>query len=456
MSTPTSKEEPQSGLAGTANPPVTAAAGATSTDPAAASRAFSVEGLTQNVSTVRVGPKYLWALSLAQFGLFAALLTPVFVSMSIKAQELNPSSPETIVGSVLPFGALGALFANPLFGAISDRTRTRWGRRRPWMVGGVVVFLGALAWLAFAPDVLQLTIAWVLAQVSANAVLATLTASFADNVPEFQRGKASSVIALAQNIAILAGLYLAVYLVGNLPLLFIAPGILAVAVILVYSFVARDELPTTPTKPFSWTTLIASFWTNPIKHPDFGLAWWGRFLITFGTFMFTTYRLLYMQEQIGIADLAEATATVAFGVLLYTVALLVSAAVSGWVSDRVRRRKVFVWGSTALTAVGLVILAHVDSVGGFYFAEIVLGFAYGIYAAIDTALVVDVLPDPERPGKDLGVINIANALPQSLAPAVGLFLLGIGGGQNYTLMLWGAGVAVLLGALVILPIKKVR
>ncbi|WIA99538.1 MULTISPECIES: MFS transporter [unclassified Curtobacterium] len=455
MSTPTSKEEPQTGLAGTANPPVTAAAGATSSDPAAASRAFSVEGLTQSVSTVRVGPKYLWALSLAQFGLFAALLTPVFVSMSIKATVLNPDSPETIVGSVLPFGALGALLANPLAGALSDRTRTRWGRRRPWMVIGVVVFVAALAWLAFSPDVLQLTLAWVLAQVSANAVLATLTASFADNVPEFQRGKASSVIALAQNIAILAGLYLAVYLVGNLPVLFIAPGVLAVVVILVYCVVARDELPTT-TKPFSWLTLIASFWTNPIKHPDFGLAWWGRFLITFGTFMFTTYRLLYIKDQIGIEDVAQATATVAFGVLLYTVALLVSAAVSGWVSDRIRRRKVFVWGSTALTAVGLVILAHVDSVGGFYFAEVVLGFAFGIYAAIDTALVVDVLPDPERPGKDLGVINIANALPQSLAPAVGLFLLGTGGGQNYTLMLWGAGVAVLLGALVILPIKKVR
>ncbi len=455
MSTPTSKEEPQSGLAGTASPPVTAAAGATSTDPAAASRAFSVEGLTQSVSTVRVGRKYMWALSLAQFGLFAALLTPVFVGMTIKATELNPASPETIVGSVLPFGALGALFANPLVGAFSDRTRTRWGRRRPWMVGGVLVFVVALAWIAFAPDVPQLTAAWVLAQVSANAALAALTASFADNVPEFQRGKASSVIALAQNLAILAGLYLAVYLVGNLPLLFIAPGILAIAVILVYSFVARDDLPTTTIKPFSWINLISSFWTNPIKHPDFGLAWWGRFLITFGTFMFTTYRLLYMEDRIGLPQ-AEAVGVVAFGVLLYTVALLVSAAVSGWVSDRLRRRKVFVWSSTALTAVGLVILAHVDSVGGFYFAEIVMGFAYGIYAAIDTALVVDVLPDPERPGKDLGVINIANALPQSLAPAVGLFLLGIGGGQNYTLMLWGAGVAVLLGALVILPIKSVR
>lgn len=455
MSTPTSKEEPKSGLAGTATPPVTAAAGATSSDPAAASRAFSVEGITQAVSAVRVGRGYLWALSFAQFGLFVALLTPVFVSMSIKAEQLNPTSPETVVGSVLPFGALGALFANPLLGAISDRTRTRWGRRRPYMVGGVVVFVGALAWIAFSDSVLQLTLGWLLAQIAANTVLATLTASFADNVPEFQRGKASSVIALAQNIAILAGLYLAVYLVGNLPLLFIAPGVLAIIAVLIYAFVARDDLPTTTIKPFSWINLISSFWTNPIKHRDFGLAWWGRFLITFGTFMFTTYRVLYMQDRIGLST-KEAVPAVAFGVLLYTIALLVSAAVSGWVSDRVQRRKVFVWGSTALTAVGLVILAHVDTVGGFYFAEIVLGFAFGIYAAIDTALIVDVLPDPERPGKDLGVINIANALPQSLAPAVGLFLLGIGGGQNYTLMLWGAGVAVLLGALVIFPIKSVK
>ncbi|MBO9041418.1 MFS transporter [Curtobacterium flaccumfaciens] len=459
MPTPTSNnqpgpKEPLGGLGATAVPPATATSGSTTSE-AAASRAFSVEGITQSVSTLRVGKGYLWALSLGQFGLFFALLTPVFVSMSIKATELNPSSPETVVGSVLPFGALGALFANPLFGAISDRTRTRWGRRRPWMVGGVLVFVVALAWLAFAPDVLQLTFAWVLAQVSANAVLATLTASFADNVPEFQRGKASSAIALAQNIAILAGLYLAVYLVGNLPLLFIAPGVLAIVAIVVYSIVARDELPTTPFKPFSWINLISSFWTNPIKHRDFGLAWWGRFLITFGTFMFTTYRLLYMEDQIGLPQ-SEAVGVVAFGVLLYTIALLVSAALSGWVSDRIQRRKAFVWGSTAMTAVGLVILAHVDTVGGFYFAEIVLGFAFGIYAAIDTALIVDVLPDPERPGKDLGVINIANALPQSLAPAVGLFLLGIGGGGNYTLMLWGAGVAVILGALVILPIKSVR
>ncbi|WP_420363314.1 MFS transporter [Curtobacterium aetherium] len=417
------------------------------------------QGITQPVSTMRVGIGYQIALFLGQFGLFVALMAPVYVSMQLKAEALVGDSAANVIGSVLPIGAFGALIMNPLAGALSDRTRTRWGRRRPWMLSGVVVFAVALAWIAYAPDTLQLTLGWLLAQLAANTVLSTLTASFADNVPEFQRGRSSSIIALAQNTAVLAGTYLSVFFVANLPVLFIAPGILAIVLVVVYAVVARDELPTYELKRFTFLNLVSSFWTNPIKNPDFAFAWWSRFLIIFATFMFTTYRLLYMKQHIGIESNAEATAAVAFGVLLYTIALLVSAALSGWASDRLGRRKVFVAGSTVLFAVGLVALAHAETVNGFYVAEVIMGFAYGIYSAIDTALVVDVLPNADRPGKDLGVINIANALPQSLAPAAALFFLRFGTGgtaDNYELMCWAAGGVAVLGALVVLPIKRVR
>ncbi len=182
------------------------------------------EGITQPVSTVRVGIGYQVALFLGQFGLFVALMAPVYVSMQIKAQALVGDDAANVIGSVLPIGAFGALLMNPLAGALSDRTRTRWGRRRPWLLGGVVVFTIALAWIAYAPDVLNLTLAWLLAQLAANATLATLLASFADNVPQIQRGRSSSIIALAQNIAVLAGTYLSVFFVANLPVLFIAPA----------------------------------------------------------------------------------------------------------------------------------------------------------------------------------------------------------------------------------------
>lgn len=410
---------------------------------------------TVPVSTKRVGKGYLAALFLGQFGIFFAILSPVVVSLQLKATQMNPDSPETIIGSVLPIGALGALVANPLFGALSDRTKTRWGRRRPWLLAGIVALTLGLVWVAASTTVLMLTFAWLFCQLASNAAFAALVASLADNVPEEQRGRASSVLGLAQNVSILAGTYLAVFLVSNLPLLFVVPGVVGVVLVIVYVLVTPDHLPTVPVKPFSVKQIAGTFWTNPITNPDFGFAWWSRFLITLATYMFTTYRLLYMQEQIGLTA-ADAVGAVAFGVLLYTIALFVSLTVSGWLSDKLHRRKIFVAGSTLLFAVGLVMLAHAETVGIFYFAEIVLGFAYGIYVAVDTALTIDVLPNPQHPGKDLGVINIANSLPQSLAPALGLLLLGLGAGDNYTALLWGAGIVALVGAAVVVPIKKVR
>jgi MFS family permease len=109
-----------------------------------------------------------------------------------------------------------------------------------------------------------------------------------------------------------------------------------------------------------------------------------------------------------------------------------------------------------LFAVGTVALSFVDSVGSFFILEAFLGIAYGIYIGVDLALVVDVLPNPDDAGKDLGVFNIANALPQTLGPVIAGWLAYVGQYPNFTLVLWVAGAAGLLGALVIFPIKKVR
>ncbi|UQN29180.1 MFS transporter [Brachybacterium kimchii] len=405
----------------------------------------------------RVGIAYFVGMFLAQFGICAALITPVMVTMQLKAQEISPENPAAVIGAVLPVGAIGALVANPLAGALSDRTRTRWGRRRPWLVGGIVGLTLALVGVALSTSVLALTVFWLIAQVVANATLAALVASFADNVPSVQRGRGSSIINIGQNVAILAGTYLSVGLVDHLAILFIAPGVLGIVLVAIYAAVSRDELPAERPAPLLIRTLIASFWTNPIKHRDFGLAWWSRFFIILGSFMFTTFRLLYMQQHLGL-DAAHATRSVALGVLLYTIALLVATSFVGAASDRLGRRKIFVIGSALLFAVGILVLAFAGDVAHFYLAEIILGFAYGMYMAVDVALVVDVLPDPEKPGKDLGVINIANALPQSFASPFALVFLGLGvsGTDNYTAMLIAAAVVTVLGALAIVPIRKVR
>lgn len=144
--------------------------------------------------------------------------------------------------------------------------------------------------------------------------------------------------------------------------------------------------------------------------------------------------------------------------LVYTIALVASSYFAGRLSDRLGKRKIFVWTSTAMFAAGTFALIYVYDVPTFYVIEGLLGLAYGIYVGVDLALVVDVLPNPDDAGKDLGVFNIANALPQTFAPMIGAILVYVNDptGNNYMLWFSICAVAGLLGAAVIFPIKKVK
>ena len=130
--------------------------------------------------------------------------------------------------------------------------------------------------------------------------------------------------------------------------------------------------------------------------------------------------------------------------------------IGGWLSDRTSNRKAFVIAATVLFAIGIGLLSATSTVPMFYLVEILMGAGMGVYTAADTALVVDVLPNPDDSAKDLGVLNIANALPQSLAGLVGTMLLGIGNTPdgNYNALFVGAGVLAFLGALTILPVRS--
>ena len=405
-----------------------------------------------------VGAKFTTALVVSQFFFMVALLGPAIVGVAVKVNTIVPEAERTsAVAVVAGFGAAAAFLANVVFGRLSDRTTSRWGRRRPWIVGGTVVMALAFVVLALGTNVTTVTVGWFLAQAGANATLAPFVATLADQVPSLQRGKIAAAIGMAQNVAIYGGTLVAQFFQDDLLLMFVGPAVLSVVAVVVYAVVLPDQV--LPVKPGRMTARewARTFWVSPRSHPDFALAWWSRFLITLATFMFTTFRLFYMEDRIGL-DSGSAVAAVSTGVLIYTVVLLVAAPVAGWLSDRTGRRKVFVAGSTLIFAIGTALLTQANDVGHFYLVEALLGLAYGIYVGVDLALVVDVLPNPDDAGKDLGVFNMANALPQTLAPAVGGVLLAVGSAanQNYDLLLWTAAAAGVVGALVIIPIRSVR
>ncbi|OYN97723.1 Na+/melibiose symporter-like transporter [Propionibacteriaceae bacterium ES.041] len=401
---------------------------------------------------------FIGGVFLAQFGIFLALLGPATVSIALKVTTLtsDPAQQAAWTGTALAPGALAAVIFNAVGGRISDRTTSRFGRRRPWLVIGFVGFLVAMLVIALGTNVLMLAVGWFLAQMCANVAFAAFLASLSDQLPQQQYGKTSGIVGIAQNVGIMGATWVSSWFESNMLLLFLVPAVIGFVLVVAYALTLPEPVLKQNRHPFNLREFLGTFWTNPIRHPDFALAWWGRFMIILASYLFVTFRLFYMTNHLGL-DRSRAAAAVALGVTIYTVASMVASLLAGWISDATGRRKVLVAAAILLFAIGTYLLLHVDSVTGFYVVEAVMGFAYGSYVAVDLALVFEVLPDRENNGKDLGVFNMANALPQSIAPAVGGVLLSrLGGGTDFTALLITAAAVGVLGAILTMFIRSVR
>lgn len=394
---------------------------------------------------------------LARLGIMFALTVPITAGLVLRLQQMVPAEqiPGTL-GLVTSVGAISALVFDPIFGRLSDRTTSRFGRRRPWLILGSFALIFALALMAVAPTPWLLAVGWVLGQMTGNIAVAAHTASIADQLPPAQRGKVSGAIGIAQQAATLLAAYTAQFLGQQMLLLFLVPGVIGFILVTTFALVLPDtQLPRRPRSDTGILLALKTFWVSPRKHPDFALTWGSRFLLVLANFMFTTFRLLWIQHDLGLTP-ARAVQVMATGVLCYTISLIIAGQLAGWLSDVVRRRKVFIIASAIVFALGMLLLSLATDPMHFYLAEMVLGVGFGVYVAVDLALVIDVLPNPDDAGKDLAVFNIAMAGPQVLAPAAAAILIGMGGGQNYDAMLIGATVIALIGAALIVPVRSVR
>jgi MFS family permease len=128
--------------------------------------------------------------------------------------------------------------------------------------------------------------------------------------------------------------------------------------------------------------------------------------------------------------------------------------IGGWISDRTGRRKILVGAGSVVFGLAMFLIAVATSFNGFVAGMALGGLGFGLYMAVDLALVADVLPDPGSAAKDLGVMNIAGALPSSVAPALAPAILAVGGG-SYGVLYAAAGVCAVIGAGAIVRVKRV-
>ncbi len=388
----------------------------------------------------RLSAAGLAALSLANAGLWAALFGPIELLLAQHSSLLAPDGKVAVLGMVSAAGGAAAMLTNPIFGALSDRTRSRFGRRRPWVAFGALAGAGSLLLLASAQSVAMLMLGWCLVQASLNAMMTALVATIADRVPVAERGAAGAWFAFAQALGIVGGVALAHATAPDLAASYRSCAVLLLACALPFLLI---EEPRAAPAPQATTA------KRQRASADMVWAWLTRFCFN----LISALALLYLLYYLGDAIRRPAPdGDVLLLTALHIAAMVIVLVPAGLASDRIGRRKPFVIAASASMAIGMTLLAVQPAwalvITGVTFA----GIGFGLYSAVDVAIVTEVIPEAAESARDLGIFNIANALPQVAAPALAAALIAFAGYGA----LYGAGALLaLIATATVLRIRAV-
>ncbi|MFT4148334.1 MAG: MFS transporter [Micrococcaceae bacterium] len=400
----------------------------------------------------------------AAYGVLLAILMPVLGGLAVRLQHINDGDIKKATAQlalVSGIGGLVALLTQPLAGRISDRTTSKFGMRKVWIVIGSV--LGGLAVIAlgFAPNFATIFIVWCLAQFFSNIAQATITATLPDQVPESRRGVVSGFYGACTPLAILTG----AVLLGMMPsdtMKFAVPGVIGIVCSLWFALTLKDRVLKPGVKePFSAKEFFSSFTFNPKEHPDFGWAWLSKFLVMFGYASVGTYLVLLLASKFGM-NTEEQTKFNMYATMASVASMVVCSLFFGKMSDRIGKRKAFVLSGGVIAGVGILLIAlsplfgHSTGLAVIIIGELILGVGIGTFGAVDMALCTEVLPHKDDTAKDLGVLNIANALPQSIAPFIAGPIILAAGANGYTLWFVIGAVLAILGGVTVMRVKGVN
>ncbi|WP_420140729.1 MFS transporter [Sphingomonas sp.] len=404
-----------------------------------------------------------WRLLLSLGVVFFVLLTLYAAVLGVllpnQIQNIDPAHKTATLGVIYAITSVFSTLTTPISGALSDRTRTRFGRRSPWIAIGATVGGGALMLVPLVDGLVAVTVLWLVATVSLNSMQPAITAIVADRFVPAERGVASGVVGAAMTAGVSAGTIFGGLFAARLGFAYFVLGAAIVVVSILFVLLNR-EAPSGIERParFHLGAFLRSFWVSPREHPDFAWAFAGRFTIYMGYQAVLTYLLYILQDHIGYGQ-ADANAMIARLSSITFVALVISGLTAGWLSDRIRRRKplVFAAGLIMATAVAAPLIA--PSPTGMIIYAVLIGIGYGAFMSVDLALMTQVLPQrvegDDATGKDLGILTTAVNVPQILSPVLAAALL-TATGNNYPALFVVAGLFVLAGAFLVLPIRSVR
>ncbi|MFI6691196.1 MFS transporter [Streptomyces sp. NPDC050433] len=363
----------------------------------------------------------------------------------------------TAAGVINAVAVIFVAFAQPIAGVLSDRTRSRFGRRAPWIFFGAVTGAVTMALVPLAPNLAVLGLLWVAVSVFFNVAQAPLNTTVADRIPEELRGRASSAGGMGNFLGGLAGAVGAAALYSTLGFaVYPVFAAVTVAFLVMFVMILRDRSSLDLSVPRRDARKTVAGFLVPLRNRDFRWVWTARVLLMFGYTVSSALNFFMLQSYVQPAlSQSQATTLTPMLAMAGLPGTLVAIALAGRLSDRIGRRKPFVVVASVLMAASMLAPLVSPTLPALFVQTILTGFAFGIYLPVDQALFVEVLPDPENAaGRDLGVAALATNVGQALGPVLAGQVVALSGSYR---LVWPVACALVgIAALAILPVKGAR
>jgi MFS family permease len=388
-------------------------------------------------------------------------LTTVLIQAQIDS-VVPKGSQNTAIGVALGLGGVMAVTVPPIVGAWSDRLNTRFGRRRPIMVAGTLLTFPGLIVLMAANTYPEIVVGYAIIQFFFNAAQAAYAGIVPDVVPAQQVGKASGFLATMTQLGIGGGLGVTFFL-GHNRLIYLVMGGVAALTLIPTVWAARAEglnrIERPPSRPFAES--VREF-LRPLHEGDFAWVIFTRLMVSSGITV-VLYFLVNFFGDVVLPPNSDAAQFTDIWLLVVVVTAIPFGFFGGQISDRIQRRKIFVYlAGAAQSFVAIVFIAfYPKSVPLVFALGIAYGIGYGLYFAVDWALACDTLPDKTKSAKDMGLFHIALTLPQAFLPLFGGALIDylnkhLAANSGYRVVFASAVVFLLVGTVLVSRIRSVR
>ncbi len=408
-----------------------------------------------------VSRSYIFWLMLASFGASIAMMVPLSYGIALRISELAPGR-EEVLGYITGTAQLVFLVVSPIIGIWSDRTRSRFGRRSPFIFLGSGIGLAGLVVMGLAPDLLLVGVGWVLGMTGWSISGFAIQTLQADKLPEQQRGKVSALTGLMTQIAPVLGIGIAYAVSSSTLLVFVVPGVIGAVLLGLLPLIkpegsSRNLVPSS--SDVTLRSVVASYGFNVRKYPDFAWNWLGRFVFFIGLYFNTTFGTFFYAQrlELPVREVAGVVATVG---LLGVVAAAGGALLGGFLSDKLKRRRLFVLIAALLFTAGAVAEAFAWSLPQLVIGAVLMQLAIAVFATVDQAIIFAIIPERSEAGRYMAVVAFAQKIPSAVAPLLASLVVtigAVGAEKNYTILyLTGAVFALVGGLVILLKVKAVR